>query len=493
MKKLNIVWAASEVRPFAKTGGLADVSASLTDALAERGHNVTVIMPFYRQQVEQQGLEFTASFDLLKIPFGYNTEWAKLLEYRVSDNLAYYFIEFDRFFNRESLYSHNGYEYSDNGQRYIFFSRAVMEAVKLLKIKTDIIHANDWHSALCCVYLRSDLYRNNRYFKQAKSVLTIHNIGYQGRIDKSNMYWTNIGWDYFNFDCLEFFDAINLLKGGIMTADMVNAVSAKYAEEILDRELSFGLDGPLNHRKEQNALRGIVNGIDQEIWNPAADPLIHHKYSLDSMHGKELCKRDLQREFKLPVDPSIPLIGSVSRLAYQKGLDVFAACLEELLATDNIQFVILGDGDAGLEGFLQYLQQKYPDKLGVYIGYSDKLSHMIEAGSDLFIMPSRYEPCGLNQLYSMRYGTLPIVRATGGLDETVVNYDMENPVNSTGFKFYDLTPAAIKDTIRWAVSTYLHRQDDFKLMQQNGMKQDFSWNHTAALYELLYQDANRTI
>ena len=493
MKKKNIVWVSSEVRPFAKTGGLADVSASLTDALAERGHNVAIIMPFYRHQMEMQGLKFTNSYDLLEVPFGFNKEWAKVLEYRVSKNLAYYFIEFDRFFHRQTLYSYNSYEYSDNGQRYIFFSRAAMETIKRLKIKVDILHANDWHSALCPVYLRSDLYRNHRCFKKCKSVLTIHNIGYQGQIDKSNMYWTNLGWDFFNFNCLEFFDAINLLKGGIMTADIVNTVSPKYAEEILSKEYSFGLDGPLNLRHKQDKLRGIINGIDQEVWNPENDTLISHHYSKESMHGKISCKKTLQKEFHLPVDPNIPIVGSVSRLAYQKGLDVFAASLEEMLQYDNIQFIILGDGDSGLEGFLQYLRDKYPNKLGVYIGYNDKLSHMIEAGSDLFIMPSRYEPCGLNQLYSMRYGTLPIVRATGGLDDTVINYEPDNLENATGFKFYDLTPPALRDTIRWAVSTYLHRQDDFKKMQQNGMTKDFSWDHTASLYELLYEDANKII
>ncbi|UDQ99133.1 glycogen synthase GlgA [Lentisphaerota bacterium WC36G] len=494
MTKKNIVWVSSEVHPYAKTGGLADVVASLSLQQSKMGHNVSVIMPFYRQQIADLNIKFNKKYDLLEVPFGFHTEWAQVLEHRVNKNLKFYFIEFDRFFDRPTLYDYNGSEYSDNGQRYIFFSRAAMETVKLLNIKADILHTNDWHSALCCVYLKSDLYSHLPQFKKCRSVLTIHNIGYQGRIDKSNMYWTNLGWEYFNFQCLEYYDCINLLKGGILTADMVNAVSPTYADEILSSEFSFGLDGPLRHCASRGKLRGIINGIDIERWDPTSDELIEANFSYRTItKGKAKCKADLQKDFNLPIRADIPLFGTISRLADQKGLDVLAKCLEKMLANNDIQFVLLGDGDDYLEKYFQYLRDRFPAKVGVYLGYNDKLAHEIEAGCDMFLMPSRYEPCGLNQMYSMRYGTVPIVRATGGLEDTVNCYSVEKISKATGFKFYDLHLNALRNTIEWACEVYLNKPKDFRKMQINGMKEDFSWQHTAKLYELLYEDANRTI
>ena len=494
MTKKNIVWVSSEVHPFAKTGGLADVVASLSLQQSKMGHKVSVIMPYYRQQINRLNIKFDKCYNLLGVPFGFHTEWAQLLEHKVSKNLTFYFIEFDRFYDRQTLYDYNGSEYSDNGQRYIFFSRAAMEAVKMLNIKADILHANDWHSALCCVYLKSDIYRNHIAFKNCRSILTIHNIGYQGRIDKSNMYWTNLGWEYFNFQCLEYYDGINLLKGGIMTADMVNTVSPTYADEILSNDYSFGLDGALRHCASRGKLRGIINGIDDERWNPATDNFLKANYNAKTItKGKAQCKTQLQKDFNLPIRADVPLLGTVSRLAEQKGLDVLAKVMEKFLRNNDVQFVLLGDGDTYLENFFQYLQQRYPAKVGIYLGYNGKLAHEIEAGCDMFLMPSRYEPCGLNQMYSMRYGTVPIVRATGGLEDTVHCYSQGNLKKATGFKFYDLHVNALRNTIEWACDVYCNKPKDFKKMQINGMKEDFSWKHTAKLYELLYEDANRTI
>ena len=494
MTKKNIVWVSSEVHPFAKTGGLADVVASLSLQQSRNGHKVSVIMPYYRQQMEKLKIKIDKCYNLVGIPFGFQTEWAQVLEHRVNANLSFYFIEYDRFYDRQTLYDYNGSEYSDNGQRYIFFSRAAMETIKLLNIKADILHTNDWHSALCCVYLKSDLYKNEECFRKCRSILTIHNIGYQGRIDKSNMYWTNLGWEYFNFQCLEYYDGINLLKGGILAADMVNTVSPTYADEILSDEYSFGLNGALRHCASRGKLRGIINGIDDECWNPATDKLIKANYNTRSIKtGKGKCKASLQKKFKLPIRPDVPLLGTVSRLAEQKGLDVLVNCLERLLNNIDCQFILLGDGDDYLEKYYRYLKERFPAKVGVYIGYNDKLSHMIEAGCDMFIMPSRYEPCGLNQMYSMRYGTVPIVRATGGLEDTVNCYSSGNIKKATGFKFYDLHVNALKSTIEWACDVFRDNPKDFRKMQINGMKEDFSWNHTAKLYEYLYNDANRFI
>ena len=274
---MNIVWAASEAVPFAKTGGLADVSASLPSALADAGHTVSVIMPFYPQKMGKLNLSYSKIYENLKVPLGNQEEWASIRELKLKKNLTFYFVEFNRFYDRPTLYDWNGTEFADNPQRFIFLSRAVMEIAVNLKLQPDIIHTNDWHTALCCVYLRSDLYRD--LLPGCRSVLTIHNIGYQGNFDKSNMYWTGLGWEYFNYQCLEYYDRINLLKGGIMTADMISTVSPTYAKEILSQEYSFGLHDSLRQAAYEGRLRGILNGIDVSSWNAAIDPALPGRLS----------------------------------------------------------------------------------------------------------------------------------------------------------------------------------------------------------------------
>ncbi len=490
---MNITWVTSEAYPFAKTGGLADVSYSLPSTLADRGHSVSVIMPYYPQKMAKHRLEFDNKYAMVKVPMGggYN-EWAAILEHKVKKNLTFYFIEFNKYFDRPGLYDFGGHEFMDNPIRFIFMCRAAMETVKLLKLKPDILHTNDWHAALCCVYLNSYLYWDDPNFKNCRSILTIHNIGYQGLFNKGNMIHTGLPWDFFNYQCLECNDQINLLKGGIMTAHMVNTVSPTYASEILSPAYSFGLDGALRHRANHGRYRGILNGIDDQEWNPEKDKLIPHIFTKDMIAGKALCKEALQKEFRLPLMPDVPLFGIISRLAYQKGLDVFADGLEDMLYHDDSQFVIIGAGEPGLEYRLNDLANRYPHKCGIYIGFaSDRLSHMLESGADFFVMPSRYEPCGLNQMYSLRYGTLPIVRATGGLVDTVRNYSPETLDISTGFLFHDLYPYALNSTIRWAASTYRDRKRDFRRMQHNAMSADYSWNRTAQEYEQMYADAHK--
>lgn len=488
---MNILWVTSEAVPYAKTGGLADVSSALPLALSERGHKVSVVMPYYPQLMGKLNLKFNATHDLLRVPFGNGCEWAKVNELRINDRLTYYFIEYHRFFDRATLYDWCGSEFADNAMRFIFLSRAAMELASNFRLAPDILHANDWHSALCCVYLKSHLYRDNEQFRNCRSIMTIHNIGYQGVFNKSNLFWTGLGWDYFNYLCLEWYDQMNFLKGGIMAADMVSTVSPTYAQEILSPEYGFGLDGALRSRAGFGRLRGILNGIDANVWNPSTDQYLPATFSAEAMDGKAVCKRALQEKYNLPVRDDVPLFAVISRLAHQKGLDVLDFGLEDMLYHDDFQFVIVTSGDKGIESHLQYLAQKYPQKFALYLGYAgEPAAHLAEAGADMFIMPSRYEPCGLNQMYSMAYGTLPIVRHTGGLADTVFNYDRNNPGNSTGFVLWELNAASLNGTIRWAAETWRSRRDDFRTMQHNGMTTDFSWNRTASEYEKMYQDAH---
>lgn len=485
---MNIVWTTSEAYPYAKTGGLADVSFALPKALSENGHTVSVIMPYYPQLMKDLTAKAIVRHELLNVPFGGITKWAQIREHKISNSLSFYFIEHNMFFDRPAIYDWHGTEFIDNASRFIFFSRAAMQAILALGLKPNILHTNDWPTALCNVYLKSSLYWNYDNFKDCRSVITIHNIGYQGVFNKSNFPLSGLGWEYFNYTCLEYYDQLNLLKGGISTADMVNTVSPAYAKEILRPEYGFTLDSTLRHVNSRNKLRGILNGIDINEWNPETDKYLPAHYSTDDIVGKKICKEELQKEFDLPVNANIPLFGVVSRLASQKGIDVLGNALEGMIPFENIQVVILGAGDKGLENYLSYLNGKFPDKFSVYIGYHDNLAHLIEAGSDFFIMPSRYEPCGLNQMYSLRYGTVPVVRGTGGLEDTVTNYDPKNLDSSTGFKFYDLTTDAIKNTLRWAISIYINEKGNLKQVIHNGMSKDFSWEKTALEYEQMYKD-----
>lgn len=488
---MNIVWATSEAAPYAKTGGLADVSFSLPSALAENGNNVSVFLPYYPQIMGDKCSDTECIYERLSVPFGDgNEQWASIRQHKVNDNLSFYFIDFERFFDRPKLYDWDGNEYSDNAERFIFLSRAIMQSILALDIKVDVLHCNDWHTALCNVYVKSDLYNEYPHFSDTKSIMTIHNIGYQGVFDKANLYWAGLGWDYYNVNCFEFYDQLNFLKAGVMNADMVTTVSPTYAEEILSPEYGFGLQRPLQHRAVQGKLRGIINGIDVNEWDPKTDQLIPANYSREDLSGKVICKAALQKEFALPVRADVPLYGVVSRLAHQKGLDIFIDCIEEMLELDDVQFVIIGSGDIAQEADLLEYAKKYPNKFACFIGYNNKLAHMVEAGSDFFVMPSRYEPCGLNQMYSMKYGTLPIIRSTGGLEDTVRNYSPRRINKSTGFKLYELYPGSLRTTMRWAASIYLNDKAAFSQMIDNGMKIDFSWHSTAVDYEELYRHAN---
>ncbi len=484
-QKLRIVMIASECVPFAKTGGLADVVGALPGALCALGHEVIVVMPKYRaiDAVRYQVRPFLAP---MGVWMGNTEEWCAVHTTTQDDGTPVYFIEADKYFARDGLYHDAAFnDFGDNPRRFGFLTRAGLQLCRDIGFAPDIVHVHDWQTALASAYLKI-WHWDDPMLGGAASVLTIHNIGYQGVYGAEHYEYLGLQWDNFTADKFEDHGQINFLKGGIQYADALNTVSPTYADETRTPEGGQGLALYLNDRGADYV--GILNGIDYSEWDPATDPLIPAQYSAADLSGKARCKEALQRRLNLRVTPDVPLVGVVSRMAEQKGLDVLAQALDSIVQSMAVQFVILGSGDKRLEKFYGALPTRYPGRVGSYIGYSNELAHWIEAGSDFFIMPSRYEPCGLNQLYSLKYGTLPIVRATGGLNDTVIQYDEQTTVG-TGFKFEYLSPGAIYDTVGWAVSTYYDRPHHVQQMIQTAMAQDFSWELSARAYEALYQQA----
>jgi len=482
MNKLNILIAASEVVPFAKTGGLADVVGALPKALRALGHDVRVVMPRY-YGVDREKYLLTPMEGSLGVPMGTLGEmWCSVYEGKLpNSDVPIYFIDHEAFFGRAGLYEEGGFGYSDNDIRFIFFSRAVMQLSKKLHFHPDVIHANDWHTAALPIMLNTH-YAFDPHFAHTGSLLTIHNLEHQGRFSKGAMEFLDIGWEHFNAYELEEYDGINLLKGGIVHADMISTVSRKYAQEIRTAEFGCALEGLIDRNSYK--LDGILNGVDYEEWSPASDPFIDQNFDIEEMSGKGVCKTALQKFFHLPQRAEVPLIGLVGRLAQQKGIELLSHAIWKLLEMD-IQIVMLGAGEKWAEHYFSDIAAKHPEKFGCFIGYRNDLAHQIEAGADLFLMPSLFEPCGLNQIYSLRYGTLPIVRATGGLDDTIENYHNDS-LHGTGFKFYDRTVDALVNTVGWAVHTWYNDSKGFKQMQANAMSQRYDWLGAAREYEALY-------
>lgn len=481
MHKLNILIAASEVVPFAKTGGLADVAGALPKALRVLGHDVRIVMPrYYIVDREKYGLRLMDGE--LGVPMGVMGEmWAGVYEGRLpSTDIPIYFIDHEGYFGRSGLYDDNGEGFRDNDNRFIFFSRSVMQLAKKLHFHPDVIHANDWHTAAIPMMLNT-IYAYDPNFAHTGTLLTIHNLQHQGKFYKGVMDVLGIGWEHYYE--LEEHGSVNLLKGGITHADAISTVSSKYAQEIRTHEFGWGLEGLIDINSYK--LHGILNGVDYDEWSPAVDGFIPHTFDSDDMNGKELCKSTLQQSFKMPQRGEVPLIGLVGRLVEQKGIELIATSIHRLLEMD-IQIVMLGAGEKWAEHYFSDIARMYPDKFGCFIGYRNDLAHQIEAGSDLFLMPSLFEPCGLNQIYSLRYGTLPIVRATGGLDDTIENYHNDGE-HGTGFKFYDATSDALINTVGWAVHTWYNDRDGFVQMQRNAMAQRYDWNGAAREYESLYR------
>lgn len=462
---------ASEATPFSKTGGLADVMGALPAALAARGEEVAVVVPRYRNAPLDGARCVQEQMPLWIGPGRYAAD-IHALERK---GVTYYLVDAPEFFDRDGLYSSGGVDYWDNFTRFAALCHAGLGVARRL-FRPDIIHCHDWQAALLPVYLKQ-YFANDPTFTGVKTVFTIHNMGYQGIFSKDRLWWLGLPEWLFREDLLEFYGNINLLKGGIVYADYVTTVSPTYAREIQTPEHGFGLDGLL--RARSGHLRGILNGVDYHDWNPERDHYIAANYSASDLRGKEQCKMELLGTMGLPADrPEVPVIGIVSRLAAQKGFDLIAPVAYDLVNWD-IKVAVLGSGEQQYERLFRALADARPDKFGVYIGFNNRLAHKIEAGADMFLMPSHYEPCGLNQMYSLRYGTLPIVHATGGLDDTIDE--------STGFKFRSYSSDAMLGALREALTVYAVDRGRWKKMQVEAMGRDYSWESSAAAYSDLYR------
>ncbi len=480
---LKVLFVSSEVAPFAKTGGLADVAGALPRALRRRGIDARVVTPLYA------GMDWDALERLegaVPVPMWWGTARAGVrLGALPRSDAPVYFLEYHRYFDRPELYGPPGEAYADNLERFTFLSRGALEVAKAINFLPDVIHANDWQTALVPVYVNTVEWA--RPLHGAATVYTIHNMAYQGVTDGDALFITGLGHEHYNSAEFEHFGALNLMKAALRHANVLSTVSPTYAREIQTPAFGFGLDGVL--RERAGDLFGILNGIDTEEWNPATDPYIPEDFSASDLSGKAACKAALQREARLPVAPGVPVFGAVGRFTDQKGFDVLANCLDQVLSWD-LQVVMLGTGDRDAEHYFGTLSARRTDRFKAWIGFDNGLAHRIEAGSDFFLMPSRFEPCGLNQMYSLRYGTLPIVRATGGLVDTVQGY-REETGEGTGFMFQDLSPDALANTIGWALSTYHDRPGHIADMRPRAMAQDFSWDAAAAAYQRLYLEAYR--
>jgi len=480
---LKVLFATSEVTPFRKTGGLGDVAGALPKALKNRGIDVRIVMPLYRG-VRWDELEPLDG--VLEVPMYYGTGRAGVrMGSLPGSGVPIYFLDHHGYFDRPEVYGPPDAGYADNLERFAFFSRACLELANALGFEPDVVHANDWQTALVPIYLNT-LYRGTPLHRSA-TLFTIHNLAFQGAFDGGQLFVTGLGREHYNPRELEHYGAMNLMKGAILNATLLSTVSPTYAAEIQRPANGAGLDGVIAARRAD--LHGILNGIDCEEWDPAKDRYLPARYSAEEPAGKAVCKRELQREMGLPVRASTALFGAVSRLTPQKGFDLLAQIMERLLGWD-LSIVLLGSGDSDAERFFTALSRARGDKFRARIGFDNSLAHRIQAGCDFFLMPSRFEPCGLNQMYSLRYGTPPIVHATGGLADTVANYD-ETTGEGTGFVIRRLDPNSLRDTVGWALSTYFERPRDLEAMRRRGMSQDFSWTRAAERYEQVYRDAYR--
>lgn len=476
---MRVVFVASECVPFSKTGGLADVIGALPEALADQGVEVQVLLPRYR--ITRQG-ETPSAGRSVTIPLSAGFRFANVQNGETVKGVRHYLVDCPEFFDRDGLYQDRstGADYPDNHLRFAGFSLAALEFVKRLGPPPDVIHCHDWQTSLVPVYLRRN-YALDRYYGATRSVLTIHNLAYQGEFPPAALADISLNGSLFNIDGLEFYGRINFLKGGLMFSDALTTVSQKYAEEIRTSEFGCGLEGVL--RRQAGRLRGILNGADYEAWNPASDALIPAHYTPENLEGKRECKRALLERMGVAQPRlDVPVLGMVSRFDRQKGFDLIAEAAEALAALD-IYLVLLGSGAREYEEFFARLGRRLPGKFLVKIAYDNALAHLIEAGSDIFLMPSRYEPSGLNQMYSLKYGTVPVVRATGGLENSVEEFD---GTSGTGFKFREYTAAALLGAISRALEAYRWPKLWSRIML-NGMQKDFSWSHSAREYAELYR------
>jgi len=481
---MHIAFAASECVPFSKTGGLADVVGALPRALAALGHQVSVYLPRYRQTKLADPQTVVRS---ITIPFDDKYRFCSVVAAGTNTpaGVKFYFVDYPPYFDREALYGLPAGDYPDNAERFALFSRAVLEASKVLGVP-HVFHCHDWQSALVPVMLRT-LYAEDPAFREVATVFTIHNMGYQGLFPPDTLPLLMLPWDMLTISKMEFFGQVNFLKGALAYSDFVTTVSKKYSQEIQTTEYGFGLEGVLRDRSA--TVTGILNGVDYDQWSPQTDRFIAAKYSPQDLSGKLQCKHDLLHTFGVTrADSKVPVIGIVSRFAAQKGFDLISQIMDRL-AREEMIVVALGAGDKLFEDMFQRLNKQFPNKIAVKVAYDNAIAHKIEAGADMFLMPSRYEPCGLNQIYSLRYGTVPIVRATGGLDDTIEPWDARTG-KGTGFKFSDYTGEALLATIKQALLSY-RDASSWQTLMRNGMTRDFSWGASAREYGKIYDRARQ--
>jgi starch synthase len=480
---LRVFFVTSEAVPFAKTGGLADVAGALPKFLRPFGCQLKVVMPYYRT-VKESGHPVQYQGKEIEVPMGDEILKADIYRGQLNQDIPIYFIGREEYFDREYLYNTPRGDYFDNAERFIFFSKAVLLLCRLIECSPQVIHHHEWQTGLIPAYLKS-IYKNDPFFSHTATVFTLHNIAYQGIFKKGKFWLTGLPAEMYNPEGIEFWERINFMKAGIVYADVINTVSRKYSEEIQTGEYGYGLEGIL--RKRKGDLYGILNGVDYHEWDPSCDLYLVAHYDLKDKSGKRECKRDLLQEFQLPFSLlGSPLLGMISRLTDQKGFDLLAEILEELFSLD-IGFVLLGTGEQKYHDLFTAIARKYPQKAGVRIAYDDRLAHKIEAGSDIFLMPSKFEPCGLSQIYSLKYGTIPVVRATGGLDDTIVNYSPATG-KGNGFKFIHYDAKEFLNQIKVALGFY-SQQEHWKQLLHNAMSEVFSWQRSAEAYYQLYRKA----
>jgi len=476
---VKIFFAASEMTPFAKTGGLGDVVGALPVALTERGHEVTCCVPYYRCAREAAtgakptGLSFP-------VPLGSERLTAEILEVTTSDGVRVVFVQHDEFFDRSELYHTGTRDYEDNAARFIFFSKAVVELLGYERYCPNILHCHDWQTGLVPVEL---LYRQQTRGPAygVKTVFTIHNLAYQGLFPSADFRLTNLPGEFFTPRALEFYAQLNLMKGGLVFANAISTVSPTYGAEIQTREGGCGLDPVLRGRRDD--VHGILNGADYRAWNPSADPFLKRTYTARDLEGKRVCRSELLRRFQLEADDTTPVAAFISRLTEQKGVDLLLQSLDDLQRL-GLVLVVLGKGERRYEEQLEERARQDPSRLVVRIAYDEELSHQMQGGSDLLLMPSRFEPCGLTQLYAMKYGTIPVVHTTGGLNDTVAPFD-EKTGAGHGFRFSEYSPRAFFGAVQQAVSVY-QQPKQWKKVMENAMACDFSWQAAALEYEKLY-------
>jgi starch synthase len=479
-QKLKILMAASEVYPYAKTGGLADIAGSLPKALKQMGHDIRVIMPKHKVVaqcplgIRPMGLDVT-------VPIGETKKMGFLYSGNLNEDIPVYFVGNESYFSRDPIYGTRHGDYPDNAERFIFFCRSVLEVCKSIGFQPDIIHCNDWQTGLVPAYLKT-VYAKDKFFKATRTVFSIHNLGYQGNFPSSELKTAGLPFSIFTPAGAEFYNHFSFLKSALAFADLLTTVSPTYAKEIQTKAFGFKMDGILRARSQD--LYGILNGVDYQEWNPETDPTIEKNYDSKNMAGKPACKRKLADLFSLKIEDDTPLFSMVTRLSSQKGIDLVIEILGDLL-DEGAAFVLLGSGDSMYEEYFSKLTKQYPDRVGVRIGFDEKLAHQILAGSDFLLMPSQYEPCGLTQMYSLKYGTVPVVRSVGGLADSITEFN-QRTFKGTGFKFKPFTPDHLSRAVLKALSVY-RKKDRWQKLTANDMNSDFSWDKATKKYGQLYQ------